>query len=77
MRKLQQSFRRLADGTDLRSLYNPRRRHLAIGCMAGGPPAFTSYYDLLASESRLTSLVAIAKGDVPIDTGLPWGVHAH
>jgi len=67
LRKLQQSVRRLADGTDLRSLYDPRRRHLAVGYLAGGPPSFTSHYDLLASEARLTSLVAIAKGDVPIE----------
>jgi hypothetical protein len=32
----------------------------------GGPREFTSHYDLLASECRLASLVAIAKGDVPI-----------
>jgi cyclic beta-1,2-glucan synthetase len=67
LRKLQQSIRRLADETDLRSLYDPRRRHLAVGYLAGGPPNFTSHYDLLASEARLTSLVAIAKGDVPIE----------
>ena len=48
-------------------LYDPRRRHLAVGYLAGGPPNFTSHYDLLASEARLTSLVAIAKGDVPIE----------
>ncbi len=67
IRKLQQSVRRLADGTDLRSLYDQRRRHLAVGYLAGGPPTFTSHYDLLASEARLTSLVAIAKGDIPIE----------
>ena len=67
MRKLGQSLRRLADGTDLRSLYDERRRHLTVGYVAGGPPTFTSHYDLLASEARLTSLVAIAKGDVPIE----------
>ena len=67
LRKLQQSVRRLANGTDLRALYDPRRRHMAVGYLAGEPPSFTSYYDLLASEARLTSLVAIAKGDVPIE----------
>jgi cyclic beta-1,2-glucan synthetase len=40
---------------------------MAVGYLAGEPPSFTSYYDLLASEARLTSLVAIAKGDVPIE----------
>jgi cyclic beta-1,2-glucan synthetase len=32
----------------------------------GDPREFNSHYDLLASECRLASLVAIAKGDVPI-----------
>jgi cyclic beta-1,2-glucan synthetase len=67
LRKLQQSVRRLADATNIRSLYDSRRRHLAVGYIAGGPPTFTSHYDLLASEARLTSLVAIAKGDVTIE----------
>ena len=67
LRKLQQSIRRLAEGTDIHSLYDQRRRYLAVGYMAGGPPVFTSYYDLLASEARLTSLVGIAKGDIPIE----------
>ena len=67
MRQLQQSIRRLADGTDIRSLYDQRRRHLAVGYLADGPPSFTSHYDLLVSESRLASLVAIAKGDLPIE----------
>jgi cyclic beta-1,2-glucan synthetase len=67
MRKLQQSVRRLADGMNMRSLYDESRRHFAVGYLAGGPPVFTSHYDLLASESRLTSLVAIAKNDVPIE----------
>jgi len=33
----------------------------------GGPVEFNSHYDLLASECRIASLVAIAKGDVPIE----------
>ncbi len=67
MRKLQQSVRQFAEATDIRSLYDQRRRNLSVGYLAGGPPTFTSHYDLLASEARLTSLVAIAKGDVPIE----------
>ena len=52
MRKLQQSVRQFAEATDIRSLYDQRRRHLAVGYLAGGPPSFTSHYDLLASEAR-------------------------
>jgi cyclic beta-1,2-glucan synthetase len=50
-------------------LYDRRRRIFTIGYRLpdaegpGGPDG--SYYDLLASEARLASFVAIAKGDVP------------
>ncbi len=67
LRKVQQSVRRFADEMDISTLYDRRRRHLAIGYVADGPAVFTNHYDLLASESRLTSLLAIAKGDVPIE----------
>ena len=36
----------------------------------------TSYYDLLASEARLASFVAIAKGDVPRSTGSSSGARS-
>ena len=43
------------------------RRLFGVGYAVGGPLEFTSHYDLLASECRLASLVAIAKGDVPVE----------
>ena len=50
-------------------LYDRRRRIFTIGYRladAEGPgPLRRLYYDLLASEARLASFVAIAKGDVP------------
>jgi cyclic beta-1,2-glucan synthetase len=50
-------------------LYDRRRRLFAIGYRLadqfGGAKLDTSFYDLLASEARLASFVAIAKGDVP------------
>ena len=50
-------------------LYDRRRQLFSIGYRladAGGPGrADSSYYDLLASEARLASFLAIAKGDVP------------
>ena len=42
-------------------------RLFGVGYAVGGPREFTSHYDLLASECRLASLVAIAKGDVPAE----------
>jgi cyclic beta-1,2-glucan synthetase len=58
---------RIATGIDMRFLYDPQTRLFGIGYAVGGPLEFTSHYDLLASECRLASLVAIAKGDVPIE----------
>ncbi|HET9589898.1 MAG TPA: glucoamylase family protein [Anaerolineales bacterium] len=46
-------------------LYDPRRRVFHIGYNVDSGRLDSSYYDLLASEARLTSLLAIAKGDVP------------
>jgi cyclic beta-1,2-glucan synthetase len=58
---------RLADGINMRVLYDSPRRLFGVGYAVGGPREFSSHYDLLASECRLTSLVAIAKGDLPAD----------
>ena len=58
---------RFADEINLRFLYDPQRKLFAVGYAVGGPREFTSHYDLLASECRLTSLVSIAKGELPPD----------
>jgi cellobiose phosphorylase len=59
----------LADGMRFEFLYDRRRRIFSIGYRladAEGPGRLdASYYDLLASEARVASFVAIAKGDVP------------
>jgi cyclic beta-1,2-glucan synthetase len=58
-----------ADGMGFRFLYDPQRRILSIGFRladAEGPGRLDpSYYDLLASEARLASFIAIARGDLP------------
>jgi len=59
--------RAIASGINMGFLYDRRRRLFGIGYAVGGPREFTSHYDLLASECRLASLVAIAKGDVPLE----------
>ena len=50
-------------------LYDRKRRLLAIGYRLGDSLGAArldaSFYDLLASEARLASFIAIAKGDVP------------
>ena len=71
-RRLEELARRaaaFADGMSFRFLYDPQRSLLAIGYRpadAEGPGRLDpSYYDLLASEARLASFIAIAKGDLP------------
>ena len=60
---------RLVDEMRFEILYDRRRRIFAIGYRlpdAQGPGRLDqSFYDLLASEARLASFVAIAKGDIP------------
>jgi len=65
-------FRDLADqantavtAMDFRFLFNDRRQVFHIGYNANSERLDPSYYDLLASEARIASLIAIAKGDVP------------
>jgi cyclic beta-1,2-glucan synthetase len=46
-------------------LFDPQRRLFRIGYNVTTGRLDSNYYDLLASEARIASLVAIAKGDVP------------
>ncbi len=55
---------RLALAMDFRFLYDPSRKLFSIGFRAADGTLDPSCYDLLASEARLASFVAIAKGDV-------------
>ncbi len=66
-RDLTRTAAALADGINMRFLYDSDRRLFGVGYAVGGPREFASHYDLLASECRLASLVAIAKGDVPVE----------
>ncbi|BEP34459.1 glucoamylase family protein [Variovorax sp. V59] len=50
---------------DFSGLYDPKRHLFHIGLRVEENVLDASYYDLLASESRLLSFLAIAKGDVP------------
>lgn len=64
--RLAQRCRALAWATEYGFLLNPRRGLFHIGYRVDEQQLDTSYYDLLASECRLTSLLAIGKGDVPV-----------
>ena len=52
---------------DFRFLYDERRKLFSIGYHQASHSLDSSFYDLLASEARLASFVAIAKNDVPVE----------
>ncbi len=58
---------RLVEAMDFGFLFDPVRKLFSIGFRVREGALDPSYYDLLASEARLTSFVAIAKGDVEPD----------
>ncbi|HEX6863009.1 MAG TPA: glucoamylase family protein, partial [Thermoanaerobaculia bacterium] len=53
-------------GMEFDFLYDPSRKLFSIGYRTEEGELDASYYDLLASEARLASFVAIAKGEVPV-----------
>jgi len=61
--------RALVDGMNFKFLFDPQRKLFSIGFLLADPDGpgrlDPGYYDLLASEARLASFIAIAKGDVP------------
>ena len=54
----------LINNTDFSKLYDSENRLFSIGFNVEENKLTDSYYDLLASEARQTSLVAIAKKDI-------------
>lgn len=67
----------LADAIDMRFLYDAERRLFAIGFNVTAGRLDSGYYDLLASEARLGSFIAVARGDAPLEhwfsLGRPYG----
>ncbi len=58
--------RQLLKDMDFSFLFDPKRKLFSIGYRPQDSSLDESFYDLLASESRLLSFVAIAKGDVDV-----------
>ncbi|PTD96572.1 cyclic beta 1-2 glucan synthetase [Pseudothauera lacus] len=58
---------------DFTFLYDHTRHLLAIGYDVSAQRTDASYYDLLASEARLSSFVAIAQGQIPQDNWFALG----
>ncbi len=68
VRRLSTLARRADDlfhGMEFGFLFDPVRKLFAIGYRVSDGSLDPNCYDLLASEARLTSFIAIAKGDVP------------
>ncbi|MEZ2129934.1 MULTISPECIES: GH36-type glycosyl hydrolase domain-containing protein [unclassified Sinorhizobium] len=64
---LRDRARDIAFSMDFGFLFRPERRLLSIGYRVDSGELDQACYDLLASEARLTSLFAIAKGDLPTE----------
>ncbi len=80
--ELREQIQKEIDRIDMRFLYDPARRLFAIGYNPAMTSKDTSYYDLLASEARLASLIAISRGEVPVrhwfSLSRPFGTsHGH
>ena len=67
LNSLRDRSRNLAFSMDFAFLYRKDRRLLSIGYRVDSKELDEACYDLLASECRLTSLFAIAKGDLPTE----------
>ncbi len=66
VQNLIQIINKLIKDSDFSKLYDKEARLFSIGFNVEENKLTDSYYDLLASEARQTSLVAIAKKDVPV-----------
>ncbi|MEO0998572.1 MAG: glucoamylase family protein, partial [Pseudomonadota bacterium] len=66
LQRLDARITRLLGATDFSLLYDRQRHLFRIGLYAETGELDGPYYDLLASEARSASVVAIATGDVPL-----------
>lgn len=66
MDALADRIRTLADNMDLAALYDPQKRLFHIGLDPVSGTISPGHYDLMASEARLTSYLACARGEVPL-----------
>ncbi|MDF1501161.1 MAG: glucoamylase family protein [Anaerolineales bacterium] len=75
--QLRHSVREISASMDMGFLYNAKNRLFSIGYNVSEGRLDHSFYDLLASEARLGSFVAIARGDIPVEhwfaMGRPYG----
>ena len=56
---------RMAEETEFAFLVNPDRQMLSIGYEMGAKRLHQSCYDMIASEARVATFLAVARGDLP------------
>jgi len=75
---VRESVRTLSGSMNMGFLYNDEHRLFSIGYNVSDGRLDQSFYDLLASEARLGSFIAIARGDIPVEhwfaMSRPYGV---
>lgn len=62
---VEQDAERIAEQTDFAFLRDPDRQILSIGYERGAPKIHSAGYDMIASEARIATFLAIARGDLP------------
>jgi cyclic beta-1,2-glucan synthetase len=65
LRTIAQNAERLADATELAFLADPARQILSIGYDVGGQRLHEACYDMIASEARIATFLAIARDEIP------------
>ena len=64
---LSERIKKIVDSTSFAPLYNPEKKLFSIGYDITAEKLNNSYYDLLMSEARQTSYIAVARGEVDYD----------
>ncbi|TVQ24488.1 MAG: glycosyl transferase [Spirochaetaceae bacterium] len=72
-RRLIDDVQRLGESINMRFLYDPRCRLFRIGFNVSDHRPDNAYYDLLASEARIGSFVAVARGEAPVEHWFAMG----
>ncbi|HPS01286.1 MAG TPA: glucoamylase family protein, partial [Candidatus Sumerlaeota bacterium] len=67
VKQISRACHELSESVNMRFLYNTDRRLFSIGFNVSEGRLDRAFYDLLASEARLGSFVAIARGDIPVE----------
>jgi cyclic beta-1,2-glucan synthetase len=65
--RLIRNVRELSESISMRFLYDYKRKLFAIGFSVSEGRQDSAFYDLLASEARVGSYIAIARGEVPME----------